>query len=224
MLALTTRKPTAGPELELVEGALRSQYLSPSLLFREPRLPTGFPDVVSVTLSKADVLFSPERMALRPLDLKIVHHLFHVRGSAREDLTSQLSLSSAECLGSLARLEVAGLLRHRGRRVFCNRLAAVFAAREIIAIEAKIKDWQSGIRQAAANTWFASHSYILLPEGVITEPARTAAERLGVGIMAFDGRRTRIPLRAKRHKIPSSYGSWLVNEWTVRSLSSGTQG
>jgi hypothetical protein len=223
MLALTTRKPTVGPELELVESALRTQYLSPSLLFREPKLPTGFPDVVSVTLSKADVLFSPERMALRPLDLKIVHHLFHVRGSAREDLPYQLSLSPAESTASLSRLVAAGLVRHRGRRVFCNRLATVFAAREIIAIEAKIKDWQSGIRQAAANTWFASHSYVLLPEAVVSAAARSAAERVGVGIMAFDGRQTRILLRAKRHKIPSSYGSWLVNEWTVRSGALGTQ-
>jgi len=218
MLAPIARKATAGPELELVEGALRCAHFSPSLFFREPKLPTGFPDIVSVTLSKTDVLFSAERMVLRPLDLKVIHHLFKIRGSERDDLAFDLSLSRAECAASLQRLEAAGLLRQLRQRVYCNRLASVFAAREIVAIEAKIKDWQSGLRQAAANTWFASHSYVLLPRTAVSDAARGAAERLGIGIMSYDGNRTRVPLRARRQTIPSSYGSWLVNEWTVHSL------
>lgn len=218
MLAPTTRKATAGPELELVEGALRCAHFSPSLFFREPKLPTGFPDIVSVTPSKNDVLFSPERMALRPLDLKIIHHLFKIRGSKRDDLVFDLSLSRAECAASLQRLEAAGLLRQLRQRLYCNRLASVFATRKIVAIEAKIKDWQSGLRQAAANKWFASHSYVLLPHTALSDAARGAAERLGIGIMTYDGNRTRVPLRARRQAIPSSYGSWLVNEWTIHSL------
>lgn len=218
MLAPIARKAVVGPELELVEAALRCPHFSPGVLFREPKLPTGFPDIVSVTLSKTDVLFSPERRALRSLDLKVIHHLFKVRGTARDDLAFELSLSRSECAASLKRLEAAGLLRELRRRVFCNRLASVFAAREIVAIEAKIKDWHSGLRQAAANTWFASHSYVLLPETVVSDSARSTAERLGIGIMTYDGSRTRIPLRARRQAIPSSYGSWLVNEWTVHSL------
>ncbi|MDP9190132.1 MAG: hypothetical protein M3P06_00320 [Acidobacteriota bacterium] len=164
------------------------------------------------------MLFSAERMALRPLDLKIIHHLFKVRGSARDELAFDLSLSRSGCAASLQRLEAAGLLRELRQRVYCNRLASVFAAREIVAIEAKIKDWQSGLRQAAANTWFASHSYMLLPQTVVSDAARGAAERLGIGIMTFDGSRTRVPLLARRQTIPSSYGSWLVNEWTIHSL------
>lgn len=222
---LRTRRAVAGPERDLVAAALRSlsRRLSAPLLFREPELPTGFPDIVAVVFGSRTVPATPARFRLGREHLRLLHHVYTVRRACAPDLAATLGWRSVRCLqATLDDLERARLVRQARGRVMSMSLASVFPAKRIVAVEAKIHDWRRALQQAVANTWFASHSYVLMPAGRWHAALRQDAGRLGIGVMIYDGKRTVVRLRARRHRIPASYGSWLVNEWAVRAAGPST--
>lgn len=218
-----SRTPTPGPELEFVEAALYNAQESgiwsekdPPIFFREPALPTGFPDLVGVFLNRQDLLFTPERLRLRGEHLQILHHVFSARGTTLRATAEALLRSERSLETLIEELELAELVRRSSHRVRCVALAEVFVAKRIVAVEAKIDKWADAIRQAAANTWFASHSFVLLPDRLWSDGLRDLAARFGVGVLTYDGSQTRVRLRAEKQRLPVSYGSWLINEWTIR--------
>jgi len=218
-----SRTPTPGPEMEFVEAALQSAQESgvwhdedPPIFFREPALPTGFPDLVGVFLNRQDLLFTPERLRLRGEHLQILHHVFSARGTTLRATAEALLRSERSLEILLEELELAELVRRSSHRVRCVALAEVFVAKRIVAVEAKIDKWADAIRQAVANTWFASHSFVLLPDRLWSDGLRDFAARFGVGVLTYDGSQSRVRLRAEKQRLPVSYGSWLINEWTIR--------
>ena len=187
------------------------------LVFREPELPTGFPDVVAVFCGERSARPPAARWRLGRDHLRLLHHLYTVRRASASELADALGWSSSRSLQVvLDDLENALLVRQHEGRVSARALASVFIARGIVAVEAKIHDWQQALRQAIANTWFASQSYILMPSARLKPAAFDHAARFGIGVMTYNGQRTKVELGARRHRIPASYGSWLVNEWAVR--------
>ena len=221
-LKLQTRIPLAGPETNLLDTALSSgisiDSKQPIRLFREPQLPTGFPDAVAVYLRTKPVPVVPSRVRITTPHLRLLHHLYFFRGDTFENVANLLVIhhEKVECL--VEDLVDACLVTIRGRRVIPRPLSHIFAVQRIVAIEAKIKNWRHALHQASANIWFASHSYVLLPPhrnlARITQEARIR----GVGVMICDGTRTSTVLKAHRYRIPASYGSWLFNEWTVQKV------
>lgn len=212
------RKPTPGPEAELLDAALASydwEGRAP-VVFREPQMPTGFPDVIAVLLRDRNLLFNPARLKLREEHLRLLHHVHAVQRTSESRLATSLRLKPAKLSDLLVDLEAAGLIRRADRRVAARSLARAFVARHIVAVEAKIRDWHRAIEQAVANTWFASHSYVLLPEKSWSPALRDRAIEHGVGVIVYDGQTSSIRLGAEERAIPASYGSWLVNEWTLR--------
>lgn len=218
-----SRTPTPGPELELVEAALAGAQESgvwgtedAPIFFREPALPTGFPDLVAVFLSRQGLLFTPERLRLRGEHFQILHYLFCVRGTTVRAAATALMRTEQNLQTLIEELESAELVRRTAQRVRCAPLAEIFVARRIVAVEAKIDKWADAVRQAAANTWFASQSFVLLPDRLWGSALRDCASQFGVGVLTYDGSRTSVRLRAHKRRLPLSYGSWLVNEWTIR--------
>lgn len=112
-------------------------------------------------------------------------------------------------------LASAGLVWKRGNLVSVRSLSSVFPVMHIVAVECKVNDWRRVLRQAAANTWFASESYILIPSRDDWSSVREEAKRTGVGVLTWDSKRVAKILDARRRRLPSSYGSWIVNEWVV---------
>jgi hypothetical protein len=108
------------------------------------------------------------------------------------------------------------MIRHR-RDLWSSRpLRECFAVKRIVAVEAKIGDWQAALKQASLNTWFASASYILLPRLPRTDKIATEALRLGVGIWIHkDSLIEHAPTVPE--KLPRSYASWMFNEWAWRT-------
>jgi DNA-binding MarR family transcriptional regulator len=215
-----SRIPTPGPELDLVTLALHSYLLNSApaspLVFREPELPTGFPDVVAVFCHAYSAQPQPGRANLGPAHLRLLHHLYTVRHGSASDLASALGHSPRLTRRMLDELEHASLVQRSGSTELARPIDSVFIARRIVAVEAKIHDWRRALRQAVANTWFASHSYVLLPAARISREVCQHAAHLGIGVMTFDGIRVAVRGLATRRQIPASYGSWLVNEWAVR--------
>jgi hypothetical protein len=223
---LLVRSTRTGPESELaaefVDKTLptlknRKRHYA---LFAEPQLDTGFPDIVIVSYNP-HVLdqWVYERKNLTLMDLKILHHLHFVGGADSECIEKKLGVDSKSLVRSLERLLGSSLIRWHGKKWTPRSLKSRYAVTSIVAIEAKMKNWAVAFQQAEMNRWFASESYVLLP---VSSPQRQILNKsmdIGVGIYSMASGSNVIKIcPSKRGQLPSSYASWLFNEWIGRRL------
>jgi hypothetical protein len=217
------RPATPGRETSLVEqflaaGSLADRAMEPPVVFTEPKLATGFPDVVAVYLSDKPITITPGRSTLHEEHLRLLHHLCSVKTTSFEEIKNGLGWRGKMLQRCIADLADADLVYVRGSKIVARNTGAIFAVRKIVAIEAKIGDWKRALRQACSNTWFASHSYMLIPSTRAIEQVEAAAKAVGIGVMVFDGNKTKTVVPPLVRSIPASYGSWLFNEWTLRTI------
>jgi hypothetical protein len=211
-----------GPELELLERFLSAPLFDvPSgceaVVFREPRLPSGFPDLVIVIWDKEKAArWLPARVELTREDVRVAHYMYHKGPCANKHLKAIFTGSVGK---NTERLHAAGVLGADGSTWHLQPMANVFAARQIIAVEAKISEWKVGLEQAVLNTWFASSSYVLVPGVPNRSSLVEQAKVLGIGVWTKDDTPVK-PERAQR--LPRSYASWLFNEWAWR-VSAGSK-
>ncbi|HMG11972.1 MAG TPA: hypothetical protein VK571_02265, partial [Gemmatimonadaceae bacterium] len=78
------------------------------------------------------------------------------------------------------------------------------------------------IDQAAANRWFASASYVLLPSFSSESSLVEEADACGVGIWVNGAPKPR--LRQRYPAQPLSYASWLLNDWVWRAAAGRSMG
>lgn len=224
-IGLSMRKPTAGPELEFVQefiSTVTNVMRTPSTemaVFYEPRLDTGFPDIVFVRYeSKMFEHWNSKRLSLATTDLKILHHMYLFGLVDDGELKKTLGFGQKVINDSLERLNDSKLIcryREKWRVIDVNKS---FAVRDIIAVEAKMKGWSSVLQQAQNNTWFASESYVLSPVDKPSDRILTMAAHLGVGIFTFSKRNINKLVSAVSTNLPGCYASWLFNEWIGRYL------
>ena len=227
-IGLVTRNGIAGPEQELLAAF---KAFIPSCfrwrrgavaIFHEPQLETGFPDLVAVQyLPETFDQWNEGRWQLTPLELKLLHHLYKVRGADSTTLMSTLGIDARRLLAAIEKLLDANMVIRSKARWIPRPLNSVFGLRAIVAVEAKMKNWSDAFRQAELNRWFASESYVLSP---INNPTRSVSERslrTGVGVFLLNGSRVRRFQNARKSCIPASYGSWMFNEWIGRRLNTG---
>lgn len=211
-----------GPEADLLAEALAtcSSLIRRQQLFEEPRLPTGFPDAVLVELSRGYSPITPARIALREEHLQLLHHVTRRGGVFTfTELAEQLLWRKRDIEAAAVSLAAAELVTCERGLLHARPSREVFAARRIVAVEAKVRDWRSALNQAVANTWFASHSLILMPAARVRSAVMDAARAWGIGILAFDGARLAIPVRPRANPIPCSYGSWVLSERALSNTS-----
>jgi hypothetical protein len=210
------RKGRSGPEQDLVDWflelhAVRTKKGERLTIFREPRLPSGFPDLVVVVWNESVAAkWATERRSIMPADLRLMQHLA-TDGQARalDDLKSLFGLETERSLHRLERAHMVVLHKGQWR---ARALSRTFAIRRIVAIEAKVAEWRAALDQAFINTWFTAESYVLVP--AIPKGANlleTALQR-GIGVLSKERPR----LVERRVTQPRSYVSWLFNEWTWR--------
>lgn len=237
------RTPVDGPEARLVEsfvdwcgdriGAIVPRGCQVALL-REPRLPSGFPDLLFVVWHERTAAnWAPNRASLAESDLQLLQYLRDVGGT---DGAALATWGGARVHARLERLHAAGLVWTRGRRWIPRAITDTYATRSIVAVEAKVTHWAGAVEQAVINTWFASQSFVLLPHVPTGSDLALQAAAGGVGVWVARppiGRRAedvgthtypRQILDAPRHPLPRSYGSWLVNEWVCRAVHAGMLG
>lgn len=211
---LSFRRTRVGPEQQLVDWFLDQTLLSLRAgerltIFREPRLPSGFPDLVLVVWKDSVASkWTSSRRDLTPRDLQVMHYLVSSGPSAISDLEL---LFRTPVRASVERLLVAKMIRRVQGRWQARSLASTFAAQRILAIEAKVHDWRVALDQAFLNTWFAAESYILIPHVPRNGTLITAAIERGIGVLSKEPTRGELTLRPERS--PRSYVSWLLNDW-----------
>ena len=229
-IGYSARRTSLGPEQALVEAFLSNGLDGLGLscpstglaVFIEPRLESGFPDIVLARF-KPDFFsrWRESRNSLTCAELKLLSFLHSVKGADSDRIHAQLRLSSSEILQSTELLLDAGLIsRDSDKRVWMPKpLDETFGLDCLVAVEAKVCNSQVVLDQAALNRWFSSESYALTsvaPTGAFSREAR----RAGVGVVSADARRGyRRVVSPRRLSLPTSYASWQFNEWVGRRFS-----
>lgn len=209
------RKGRSGPEQDLVDWflelrAVKARKGERLTIFREPRLPSGFPDIVVVVWKESVAAkWGTQRRSITAADLRLMQHLA-IAGPA--NVSDLKSLCGSETERSLSRLERSDMVVLHKNQWRARALSQTFAIRRIVAIEAKIAEWRAGLNQAFINTWFTAESYILVPAIPKGASLPEAALHCGIGVLSKEKPR----LVERRVTQPRSYASWLFNEWTWR--------
>lgn len=214
------RRPKLGPELDLVQSFFNEDGIPSApegqeiTVFFEPKIDSGFPDLVAVYWDKNTLESWPEeRLSLTRSDVRLAQYLYVIGHCDRQFMVDEFGRSV--CL-SLERLVNAGMVGKKEDTFALQPIEEIFAIRRLIALEAKMADWQEGLIQAVQNTWFASESYLLLPSMPKSKQLSAQASTLGIGLVTLD-----IPVDyceplARREMLPQSHGCWIFNEWLMR--------
>ena len=212
------RRKRPGPELDLVESFLRAMPLRiprgcRATAFREPRLESGFPDLVIVVWRERITHdWRSERISLKSHDLRLMHFLHKTRRAREDEIVAYFG---RRAIASIGRLYDAAMIRLLGAAWIPCALRSSFATSKIIAVEAKVGKWTEVLNQAHLNTWFASKSYVLVPH-LPSQPQLAEAQRLGIGVCSLDNLKIR-EVDSESTRLPRSYASWMLNDWAWRS-------
>ena len=216
LLGAIRRAERAGPELDLVASFLKTSILPTPprcdiAIFQEPKLPSGFPDLV-VVFWRRDIVrsWATSRAELQTDDIRLAHYLSQVGPVSLLELQETFGKKAQR---SAERLLAAGVLKTKRDKWILGALDEIFAVKQLIAIEAKVSEWRAGLKQAWLNTWFASDSYLLIPRIPRGGAVLDCARELGIGVCTD---RSRVMKPTCRPPLPASYGSWLFNEWVGR--------
>ena len=108
----------------------------------------------------------------------------------RQDLAASLGTSEAAAQRVLTQFSIAGLATHT-RDTLDLAIVRTLPFERLIAVEAKISDWQRVLVQAYRNLQFADESWVVLDHACI-RPALSQLERFkvaGVGLASIDRNR-----------------------------------
>lgn len=221
------RTSTAGREFDMVMNYVdflirkyEKQKRKKAVIFIEPQLDTGYPDVVIVEYSSTPELkWTASRNSLSPADIKI---LFYIQTHGRCtlcDLESKLGFSKEAIHKTTLKLSKCGLIHlyPKSNSVRAVQLKSYCRISKIISIEAKIDKWSEAIRQAGNNIWFSTESYILMNKDSCSDSIQTACREQGLGIILVNGAPKTI-LSSSQRDFPVSYASLQFNEWILRYL------
>jgi len=217
---LSFRRRLLGPETDLVEWFLGQPLPLPpghrATIFREPRLPSGFPDLV-IVIWNASVAerWTPARADLNASDLRLMHVL--TCAGPQTECELQSALSSNNMPDSLDRLVEASMIRKENTHWNPCPLSSVFATTQIIAVEAKVNEWRHALNQAHLNTWFTSHSCILVPK--IPRKSTMPQDARDLGVTVLTQADVSWDLKHADQHQPRSYISWLFNDWAWKIAS-----
>lgn len=225
-IGLYTRTMTQGEELELVKEFieyyihifLKNNKMNNLAIFMEPKVASGFPDIVFATYS-SEILsnWSDAREKLKLNDLKVLSYLLISKGCTGNDLTARLKLSEKSTLLSLENLLDANMICRSNGIWKPVRLENIYNIKKLVAIEAKMTDMKKVAEQSLINTWFASQSYALTN---ISNPQNNTIknfEKQGTGLYCKRKSFKKV-VEAQKLKLPSSYLSLQFNEWIGKAV------
>ena len=225
-----SRRITLGPEYDLVRAFLQSGldgsgysfHFDQLAVFIEPRIDSGFPDIVLAEFRPGFYdRWVDARSELTSSELKMLSLLYSLKAADFSRVRAAMRLSASSVAKSLELLYDAELIeRDRFARKWKPLpLTETFGIKRLIAVEAKVCNNYEVLSQAALNRWFASESYALTPNkpnAMFVERAK----RAGVGMVSLTRQKTfRRCVKSRRFALPSSYASWQFNEWIGRRLS-----
>lgn len=222
---LRFRESRSGPEEDMISSFLskldsRSNPGTQLTIFKEPWLESGSPDLVGVIwdLPTAET-WNQNRSRLNRSDFRLLHWLSETSDLNLDQIREAFGRSGWE---SIHRLEEADVVSTEKGSVKMRPLSTVYAVKHIFAIEAKVSAWRKAVNQAFLNRWFATSSHVLLPRLPTNREAINTARRMGVSLWAPSVTKLTLRLPATS-SAPTSYVSWLFNEWTWKAWTLSSQ-
>ena len=225
-IGLYTRNITKGEESVLVkqfinyycEMFLNNNKKSQLAVFVEPRIESGFPDVVFASYLPSILNnWSDEREKLNIYDLKLLSYLCGTQNLRGAKIIAKLGFSEKQTISSLEKLMDARLISYRSGCWHIRKLRDVFSITKLIAVEAKLNDIRKVAEQSFHNTWFASHSYALTNASSPNSETVRMLSKYGIGLYCKGSHFTEF-VKAKQYTLPSSYLSYQFNEWIGKSV------
>ena len=225
-IGLYTRNATQGEEIELVNEFieyyihlfLKNNKLNNLAIFVEPKIASGFPDIVFASYSP-EIMdnWSEAREKLDTVDLKVLSHLILSKGCTGNALIMNLNLPEKSTLQSLEKLMDAHMICRSQGVWMPVALKKIYNIRKLVSVEAKINDMRKVAEQSLINTWFASQSYAVTS---ISNPQSTTIrqfEKQGIGLYCKRKGFKKV-VEAQKLDLPSSYLSLQFNEWIGKSV------
>ena len=188
-------------------------------LIQEPFTQLGYPDLVCIKWKK-DILnkWKADRNNLTKNDIKILHHLYNCRiFKTIKEIVGDLCFSIKQVKETLSRLSKAEtIITNKVGKVKIKPLDEIFFITEIIAIEAKLKDWKRALEQSQNNVLFSSKSFSLFPEKTINNNLIDKYQQTDVGVLSFESKYREL-VKPTKNKIPTAITSWHFNEYIGRN-------
>lgn len=169
-------------ECELVEKL--TKYLDRYKLryAKEIRMGVGLPDVsINIGASKSmDQITDYYQLIL-------CEYLTANKSVYLKKLLDDVSLNKIKVMGLLNDLETKKIVKIKNEKVYLNKKIFGRNLGVNISIEAKIKDWKSGLIQAERYLTFSDYSYLVMPEEKVKNVDMLELERLGLGLLSISG-------------------------------------
>lgn len=226
-IGLFTRTVTPGEEIELVKEFIgyycnkfiKDNKINNLAVFVEPRIASGFPDIVFAAYSP-NILdnWSKERELLDKNDLKVLSHLILSKGCTGSQLVTNLKLPEKQTICSIEKLFDSKMIYRKNSMWLARDLKNIYSIKKLISIEAKINDMKKVAEQSLINTWFASQSYALTNVSNPQDSTINSFHRQGVGLYCKNKGFKKV-VEAKKLNLPSSYLSLQFNEWIGNAIS-----
>jgi hypothetical protein len=222
-IGLKNRTSRAGPELDMVYQFIDittqtfKRKKNKLAVFIEPMVDTAYPDIV---FAEYDPNFLDNwndlRNRIEITDMKIFENLRAMRGGNASSVIERTHFSYKTVLQAIERLFDAGLIERKNGKWKSKPLKEIYSIKHLISVEAKMGQWDTLLNQADANKWFASESYALSP---VKKPKEVTIQRFkdfGIGLYSFSDGEVIEVNKAEKQKLPTSYMSWMFNEWVGR--------
>lgn len=225
-IGYVARTTTPGEEFEMVNRFIDhfvSHYSKlkkkNALVFLEPQIETGYPDIVIAEFYKSPSRSNKTRDRLNTDDLKILFHVQQRKSVTITQLSNDLGYSAKDAIRSVNKLSMSGLVYFSKNKTSVRNVSLrnYCTITRLITIEAKLAKWSDALRQAENNTWFSSESFIMLKKEKCNASIRDRCQKEGIGIILLNGK-VKTELKCISHGFPCSYASLQFNEWVYRFL------
>lgn len=223
-ILINFRKPKKGPEMHLIEQLINNissifgnDYSYEVLV--EAYAEIGIPDLIVVVYDKEFLknTWDENRCNLNIIDIKILHHIWTVgnKGINFNEIVNILGYDRNVINKVINKLCKADLTICKNNRLVIANPENAFFVKKIITIEAKISNYKKAFEQAFININYSSHSYVLMPYENINQKVKSNLPKT-IGLLGQKDNSTVLTKKAKEEKIPSSYFSWVINEYIGR--------
>jgi len=191
------------------------------LFIEEPYTGFGYPDLILVLWDhKIGDFWNEERNKLTNNDLKIAQHLYNCKNfKSKEDLSKELGFSVNQIkkiLDNLYQSQIT-VMNKKGDKVKLRNKSEIFFIKDIITIEAKLKNWKDALFQASNSGYFSSEVYTLFPDKIVNDNVLKSYSDTDVGIITYESEYQIIRPSSKK-KTPITLNGWQFNEMVGRMI------
>ncbi|MDA3940103.1 MAG: hypothetical protein PF693_12500 [Spirochaetia bacterium] len=185
----------------------------------EPYTGFGYPDLVLLTWDKKiENIWKSERNDLTRNDIKIVQHLYNCNEpKSIENISVELGFTKAQVEKIIKNLFNAEFIDNKNDCWRLKELTDLFYLKEIITVEAKLKNWRNALSQAWNNECFSSEVFTLFPDNIINKNLLESYSKTDIGVIAFNNE-YEVVKRSKKKDLPVTINGWLFNELVGRML------